>query len=217
MPKQSRPRAGLSREKVLDAAVALIDEHGLSALTMRRLGAALGVEAMTLYHYVPNKAALFDGVVERVLDAALGGVRVDGQGGWRAAVREFAHGYREELLRHPAVVQLVATRPVNSPRAFAVADRILGLLAEAGLPPGTALDLFNALGMFTIGHTLAEVGRPPGLDAGEAEEGGVRDADPETYPHLAAVVAAGEGLDFDARFAFVVDVLIDGYAAAASA
>ena len=60
-------RAGLSRGLVLDAAVALVDSDGLDRLSMRRLGAALGVEAMTLYHYVPNKAALLDGLVEWVL------------------------------------------------------------------------------------------------------------------------------------------------------
>lgn len=212
MPKQSRPRAGLSREKVLDAAVALIDEHGLPALTMRRLGAALGVEAMTLYHYVPNKAALFDGVVERVFDAAMGGLGEGGTDGgdWRAYVRAFAHALRDELLRHPGVLPLVATRPVNSPRAFAAADRLLASLGAAGMRPGLALDLFNALGMFAIGHTLAEIGRPPGHEGTAEPDNAV---DPQAYPHLAAVIAGGEGLDFDARFAFVVDLLIEGYAA----
>ena len=60
-------RAGLSRGLILDAAVALVDSEGLDGLSMRKLGAALGVEAMTLYHYVPNKAALLDGLVEWVL------------------------------------------------------------------------------------------------------------------------------------------------------
>jgi len=70
-PKRTRAdRAGLSREQVLDAALDLVDRDGVGALSMRRLGAELGVEAMTLYHYLPNKDALLDGIVERVMAQA---------------------------------------------------------------------------------------------------------------------------------------------------
>ena len=69
MAKRTRgERAGLTRERVLSVALQLVDDEGLDALTMRKLAAALGVEAMTLYHYLPNKAALLDGLVESVLD-----------------------------------------------------------------------------------------------------------------------------------------------------
>ena len=70
-PKRTRAdRAGLSRGQVLDAALDLVDRDGVAALSMRRLGAELGVEAMTVYHYLPNKDALLDGIVERVMAQA---------------------------------------------------------------------------------------------------------------------------------------------------
>ncbi|GIG67221.1 TetR/AcrR family transcriptional regulator C-terminal domain-containing protein [Phytomonospora endophytica] len=210
MTKQvSRPRAGLSREKVLDAAAAFVDEHGLPALSMRKLGTALGVEAMTLYYYVPSKAALFDGLVERTVEAALDGLVDRPSADWRETAISFAHGYRARLLRHPGVLPLIATRPVNSPRGFDTAERALAAFEAAGLPAGRAMDLFNALGTFAIGHTLAEIGRPTGHEE-TAEPPAEIDAG--THPRLAALVASGEGLDFDARFTAVVGFIVEGFA-----
>ncbi|MER6893289.1 TetR family transcriptional regulator, partial [Amycolatopsis sp. NPDC000740] len=70
--RRARPRAGLTRERVVDAALAFVDEHGIAALSMRKLGAELGVEAMTLYHYVPNKEALLDALIDRLVSALAG-------------------------------------------------------------------------------------------------------------------------------------------------
>jgi AcrR family transcriptional regulator len=113
-PKRTRAdRAGLSREQVLDAALDLIGREGAAALSMRRLGAELGVEAMTLYHYLPNKDALLDGIVERV--TAQAETRF-GDGPWDRTLTEYARSLRATLLRHPGAAALVATRPAVSPR-----------------------------------------------------------------------------------------------------
>ncbi|MBB2745346.1 UNVERIFIED_ORG: AcrR family transcriptional regulator [Microbispora rosea subsp. rosea] len=105
------PRVGLSREKVLAAALALVDREGIAALSMRRLGSELGVEAMTLYYYVPNKDAVLDGLI----DMAVSRVTVEPVGPWREWLRAFAVAIRRELLAHPALLPLVATRPVLAP------------------------------------------------------------------------------------------------------
>ena len=110
-PGSGRPR--LDRRRVLDAAVEFIDEHGLSALTMRRLGAHLGVEAMALYRYVAGRESLIDGVVETVLDELYADpeVHITPVHGWQDYLHRLAHGVRRIALAHPAVFPTVATRP----------------------------------------------------------------------------------------------------------
>lgn len=204
--RRSRPRAGLSREKVLDAAIAYVDEHGLDALSTRKLGAALGVEGMTLYHYVPSKAALLDGMVERLLEGA--DLLPAAGTPWPEAVRRTARQLRAALLRHPALLGVLATRPAASPQALRILEAGLALLREQGVPLAVAMDLLNAVTMFTVGHTLAEAGRTPGHEEAEPEA-----ADTAGFPVLAEVFATGAGLDFDARFTRTVDLLIAGYGA----
>src|SRR5690606_8025265 len=95
--------AQMSRERVLEAALDLVDQVGVRGLSMRKLGAALGVEAMTIYYYVPNRDAVLDGLVERVATSAF---VVDPDAEWRSLLRDFASGFRRELLRHPGVLPL---------------------------------------------------------------------------------------------------------------
>ena len=212
--RRARPRAGLTREKILDAAIAYVDSHGLAALSTRKLGAALGVEGMTLYHYVPTKAALLDGMVERILEQAAGDLAAVRDQLWPDAVREVATRLRAALLAHPGVLGVVATRPVNSPAALAILETGLAVMTSQGVPLALAMDTLNSVMMFVIGHTLAEAGQTPGH---EGTEPGPPALDPAAYPNFAAAVRTGAGLDFATRFGRTVDILIDGYAAAARA
>ncbi len=210
-------RAGLNRTLVLDAALEFLDAHGLPALSMRKLGAHLGVEAMTLYHYLPTKEALLDGLVDRVMESAFANLPDPAPGEstpWTRWLRRFAHELRAALLAHPGVLPLAATRPINSPEAIRMAERWLAGMRAAGVPLGRAMDLVNVLATFTIGHTLAEVGRTPG------HEGTEPDLDQQAdllrsgeFPNLAEVITTRAGLDFDSRFSQAVDILVDGYAA----
>jgi TetR/AcrR family transcriptional regulator, tetracycline repressor protein len=228
--RRARPRAGLSREKVLDAAIAFVDSRGLPALSIRRLGATLGVEAMTLYHYVPTKAALLDGMVERVLEQAAGDLALelgpdlgsdsdsdsdsdpDQSQPWPEAVRTVATRLRDVLLAHPGVLGAVATRPVNSPGAVRILEAGLAVMTSQGVPLALAMDTLNSVMMFVVGHTLAEAGQTPGH---EGTEPGPPVPDPAEYPNFAEAVRTGAGLDFAIRFHRTLDILIDGYAAAA--
>src|SRR3982750_1388615 len=110
-------RAGLDQRRIVDAAVAFIDEHGLRKLTMQRLGAYLGVEAMALYRYVPGREALLDAVVESVVDELFGdpAVPLEAHAGWVDYLQRLAHGLRRIALSHPEVFPLVATRPPAAP------------------------------------------------------------------------------------------------------
>lgn len=206
-------KAGLNRERVLDAALEYLDAYGLPALSMRKLGAHLGVEAMTLYHYVPNKEALLDGLVDRVLETAYAGLDSPA-GTWVPWMRRFAHSLRAALLAHPGVLPLVATRPVNSPQALRLAEQWLASMRGAGLSAGDAMDVINVLATFTIGHTLAEVGRTPGHEGSEPDlDEHADELDPGEFPNLTEVIRTRAGLDFDSRFSRAVDILLAGYAA----
>ncbi|MFI6445098.1 TetR/AcrR family transcriptional regulator C-terminal domain-containing protein [Kitasatospora sp. NPDC050543] len=202
-------RAGLSRQKVLTTALELTDRDGIEKLSMRRLGAELGVEAMTLYHYLPNKAALLDGLVELVVSA----VRPDLDGAaahWPKALRGFATALRAELLRHPGVIPLVATRPAQSPDALRVVEATAAALGRAGIPPLEALRIINSVSTFVIGHCLAEAATTPG----HPEDTPAPDLSP--YPVLTAALRAGLGTpaDHQARFTLALDALLLGLAAA---
>jgi AcrR family transcriptional regulator len=205
-------KAGLTRERVLDAALEYVDAYGLPALSMRKLGAYVGVEGMSLYRHVPNKAALLDGLVDRVMETAFAGLG-EPTGDWAPWMRQFAHGLRRALLAHPGVLPLAGTRPVNSPDALRTTERWLAALRAAGLPPARAMDLVNVIATFTIGHTLAEAGQTPGHEGTEPDlDQQAGDLDPAAFPNLTEVLATRAGLDFESRFTEAVDILLAGYA-----
>jgi AcrR family transcriptional regulator len=211
--RRSRPRAGLTREKVLDAALELVDAQGLPALSMRKLGAVLGVEGMTLYHYFPSKAALLDSLVERVFGLAMADAPVGGAGEWTGWLYGFARSMRTTLLRHPGALTLVATRPVSTPESLRMVEHALAQLRAAGLPLARAMDVINAVATFVIGHTLAEVGQTPGHEGTEPRPDRPGPLDEAEFPNFAEVLATGAGLDFESRFDTTVRILLSGYAA----
>ncbi|WP_223198543.1 TetR/AcrR family transcriptional regulator C-terminal domain-containing protein [Solihabitans fulvus] len=210
--RSTRPRVGLTRAKVLDAALALVDADGLAKLSMRRLGAALGVEAMTLYHYVPNKDALLDGLVERVVELVEWPAPAQGTP-WQEWLRALAVDFRAVLLRHPAVVPLVATRPVFEPAGLDAVERALAVLRAAGLTVRQALHALNTVTTFVVGHVLAEVGDTPGHeDAATDPAARLADLDGERYPLLVAALREGAADDHADRFRFALDALVVGFA-----
>jgi AcrR family transcriptional regulator len=148
-------RHPLTRERVCQEALALVDAHGLEALSMRRLGARLGVEAMSLYKHVRDKADLLDALHAAVLGTLEpeGGA---GDGQWRALLGGLARALRSALLRHPHVLPLFTTRPVSAPEAVAVVARVQEALAKGGFRPAEAERAIYVVGMFTIGHAMFE-------------------------------------------------------------
>jgi AcrR family transcriptional regulator len=212
--RRSRPRAGLTREKVLDAALELVDTHGLPALSMRKLGAGLGVEAMTLYHYFPSKAALLDSLVERVFGLALTEAPADDTAEWTDWLHQFARSMRTTLLRHPGALTLVATRPASTPEALRTVERALSRLRAAGLSLGRSMDVINSVATFVVGHTLAEVGQTPGHEGTEPDpDHPDAPLDAVEFPNFTEVLATRAGLDFDSRFETTLRILLTGYAA----
>lgn len=157
-PAGRRPR--LSREVVLTAALALVDDEGLEALTMRRLGKELGRDPMGLYRYAENRAALLDGITELVLDKLV--IPADATD-WQEQLRRTAHDIRDLGLAHPHVVPLLVTRPLSTPLGLRPLgtlrplENILSLLIQAGFAPADALHVYRAYYGYLYGHILNEL------------------------------------------------------------
>ncbi|WP_128379388.1 TetR/AcrR family transcriptional regulator [Streptomyces cavernae] len=166
----------LSRERVLASALELVDREGLSALSMRRLGAELGVEAMALYRYAAGKDALLDGLVEALYleleerlaadadgTAAQGADAGPGGDGWRSGLHRIARATYEVCIAHPQVVPLLATRMLAVPlarRPMAVLkdhERVLALLEESGLDEEGVAAVFRAFTAWVLGYVSVEL------------------------------------------------------------
>ncbi|WP_210503930.1 TetR/AcrR family transcriptional regulator C-terminal domain-containing protein [Nocardioides xinjiangensis] len=187
-------RVPLSRERVIAAALAYIDDNGLPGLTMRRLGEQLGVEAMALYRYVPSKEDLLDAVVETlVADVRADDVVVDApQDGWQDFLQRLAHGVRRMALAHPKAFPLVASRPAEAPwlrpplRSLQVVETFLSGLLQEGFSDAAAIEAYRAYTSFLLGHLLLEVA-VHGADVGPLDVLDDQTGEPGTarYPTVA--------------------------------
>ena len=158
-------RVPLSRERIVSAAVKFIDEHGLPGLTMRKLGERLGVEAMSMYRYVPGREDLLDAVVERIINEMHDDEDVIDapQDGWQDFLQRLAHGVRRVALSHPKAFPLVASRPLEAPwlrpplRSLDWVEKFLHGLSEEGFDDDNAVGAYRAFSSFLLGHLLLEV------------------------------------------------------------
>jgi AcrR family transcriptional regulator len=213
------PRTPLTRERILDAAIRLADEAGIESLTMRRLGEALAVEAMSLYYHVANKADLVDAIV----DAVVGEIELPSGGDdWRSAIRACAISSHDAFLRHPWACQL-AMFPTNTsgPRTprMRYMEWLLGRLHEAGFSPELTYSASHTLDSHIMGFTLWQLGHRAGARDAAGDDvtafavNFVRELRAGGYPHLADHVeqhlAAPED-DGDREFRFGLDLILDG-------
>jgi len=145
-------RAPLSCARIVDAAVAYVDHDRLERLSMRRLGAELGVEAMSLYRYFPSKAALLDAVAGRLLsDLAL--PAPDSGAAWEVQVRAYSWSFRTLIQAHPNVMPLLATMSPSDPPLVDIHGRMVGLWHEAGLAELDAESAQRALQCYLSGSS----------------------------------------------------------------
>lgn len=163
--KPRRNEEPLSRERVVAEALRILDEDGIEALTMRKLGTRLGVDPMAVYYHIPNKDALLDGIVEAVW-AELSLPSPGLYGGdhdasetatWQEELWQIARAMRDTLRRHPNALPVMAARPNVSRPGFQLTDRALGAILRSGLPADEAFLIVNAAAQFILGHVLAEV------------------------------------------------------------
>jgi AcrR family transcriptional regulator len=188
---------GITRRAVIDEALRILDDEGRETLTMRRLAAALGVEAPSLYAHVRSKDELVDGVLDSVLD---GIVLPDVGPDVRRSLVDGFTGYRRALLRHPPIVLLMTERARYSSAQFRLVRRSIELFESAGLSTRSAVDAHVTLAAFVLGFILQEVGRPtgPGSDASAAD------------PLMSRVFATLRERSVDERFEVGLGLILDG-------
>ncbi|MGB3909307.1 MAG: TetR/AcrR family transcriptional regulator [Pseudolysinimonas sp.] len=204
-PRRPAQREALTRDRILAAAVELADENGLDAISMRRIGDAIGYEAMSLYRHVRDKDDLLDGMVETIV--ARFPARDDTLD-WRESLRTLVRGAHDELLAHPWVAALATSRPAVGPARLRFVDGVLAALLAGGCSPQLAHDAMHAVEVHVFAFTLQELR----LNAGASAHGYQLDAvrgDSALYPHLAAMLATATH-DHVAEFEFVLELLIVG-------
>jgi AcrR family transcriptional regulator len=214
-PAKAR-REPLTRERVIEAALGVMDSEGLDAVTMRRIGRELGVEAMSLYNHVADKDDVLTGIVEHVM------TEFDppaSRGDWREDARNAARAWRGILARHPNVMTVMAERrkPLTNPSSVRPMDAAIGVLREAGLDVLDAAQTFHAFGAYIMGFVMMEQGMMLGHGEGDEEH-------LQMHAEFAQMVEAGE-LPYlnealpalhecapDAQFEYGLEILIDGIA-----
>jgi AcrR family transcriptional regulator len=198
-------RQPLSRRRVLEEAVRFVDREGLEALTMRKLGAELGVEAMSLYNHVPNKSALLDGMVE----VLLGELEVPAENhSWKERIREGYRAFRRLAHEHPNVFPLLVNRPPDTMDGVWLVEEFLRTLEEAGFGKETALHAFRALSSYTFGYAMAEI-RGFALEP-DGSRLGAHKLSPQEFPRLCELRPQLENVDHDAEFEFGLDLILSG-------
>ena len=206
-----RPRDPLTRDRVLDGAVTLADERGISALTMRNLADALDRKPMALYHHVANKDEVLDGMVDAVFDEI---DLPDVGAAWKTAMRQRADSARAVLLSHPWALGLMDSRTAPGPATLRHHDAVIGCLLDGGFSIEMAGHAVSLLDAYIYGYVLQEISLPFGTpeETHEAADAVVGQAADE-FPNLAALAARyvlQPEYDFEDEFHFGIDLILDG-------
>lgn len=211
----AQPRVPLTRDRILRAAVAMADEGGLGALSMRKLAQELDVVPMALYRHVSNKEELLDGIVDIVveeIDPPEPGL------GWKDAIRRRVLSAREMLLRHPWAVRVIESRADPTPGLIGYFDEMIGLFRAGGFSMDLTHHAMHAMGSRLLGFSQELFEDTPAPDA-EVESEMYR-AIAERYPNIGelietvmhddATVVGGRGCDDRFEFEFALDLMLDG-------
>jgi AcrR family transcriptional regulator len=209
-------RAPLSRDQVLRAAVSLADEGGIGALSMRKLGQALGVEAMSLYNHVAGKGDLLDGMI----DVVFGEIGLPDGDGWKQGMRRRAISAREVLGRHRWAIGLMESRRSPGPATLRHHDAVLGCLREAGFSVELTAHAYSLLDSYIYGFALQEASLP--FDTGEEAAQVAQDISAMMpggeYPYLAEIAAVHvlqPGYQYGQEFETGLDLILDALERAA--
>jgi TetR/AcrR family transcriptional regulator, tetracycline repressor protein len=202
-------QAPLSRDRIVSAAMAIVDSEGLPGLSMRRLGAELGVDASSIYYHVPNKSALYDLVIDAVmreLDLSADDTSAPAEERLMLGVQAF----RDVLLSHPRALPLLASRSFTTPDSLRPAEHLLGILLEAGLDATSAMAAINAIAYFSIGATLAYSHHLLDTEFHDGvDEAAYAKLPANEFPHITSMPLS-EDYDFNREFDLGARALVHG-------
>ena len=216
---QGSKTRGLTAERVIEGAVALADEIGVDALTIRKLAEAIGVKPMTIYHHVPNKEAIIDGMVDSVFgEVELPPADLE----WRAAIHVRSQSMREVLARHPWASPLMEARTSPGLATLRHHDAVLGCFRSAGFSLELTAHAYALIDAFLYGFALQEATLPAteGDEMAELATDIAARMPTDEFPHLAEFTSEHvlqPGYDFGDEFEFGLDLLLDGLERAAAA
>jgi AcrR family transcriptional regulator len=204
-------RAPLSRDQVLRAAVALADEGSISALSMRKLGQTLGVEAMSLYNHVASKGDLLDGMID-VVFSEIG--LPPSNGGWKPAMRQRAMSAREVLGRHRWAIGLMESRRTPGPATLRHHDAVLGCLRAAGFSVEMTAHAYSLLDSYIYGFALQEASLPFGTaeETAQVTHEITGQMPAGQYPHLTEMATGyvlQSGYQYGNEFEIGLDLILD--------
>ncbi|CCK25225.1 TetR family transcriptional regulator [Streptomyces davaonensis JCM 4913] len=212
MPKGGRsPRVPLSRERVIRAAVAVADEKGSAALTMRAVAEPLGVEAMSLYHHVKGREDILDGMVDAVFgEIELPPLDTD----WKSAMRRRAESARAALKRHPWAIGLMDSRSQPGPATLRHHDAVIGALRAGGFSVPMTAHAVSLIDSYLYGFVLQELSLPfkGAAELDEVAGAILRDMPADAYPHLAELATEHvmkPGYDYGDEFAYGLGLVLD--------
>jgi AcrR family transcriptional regulator len=189
---------------VLEAALGVLDREGLEAISMRRVGEALGVEAMSLYRYVPSKAALLDGLYEVVLGEL---PEPPPAKTLSAVLSERARALRAAFRAHPYALPLFASRPAVTQASIAHVEFVLDALHRSGFSPGDALRILQVTFAFVVGHGLSSYS-PRRTD--ETSHPDYSALSEDSFPRVRAAARALADYDAEEEFEFGLAALLAG-------
>jgi AcrR family transcriptional regulator len=207
------PRIPLSKERVLRAAVDLADRGGSEAVSMRKLGQELGVDAMSLYHHVQNKDDILDGIADVVVgEIDISPTDTD----WKVALRRLVISARTVMLRHAWAPQVIESRTDPGPATMRYMETVLAILRDGGFSLDLAHHAMHVLGSRVLGFNqdLFDDSATSRLDPQTA--GLLARQMAETYPYISELALAVShegglgGCDDDVEFAFGLDLIVDG-------
>jgi AcrR family transcriptional regulator len=190
----------------------MADAKGMGAVSMRKLGEAVGVEAMSLYNHVPSKADLLDGLIDLVFSE----IEIpSGTDDWRSAMRQRAIRIRAALTRHRWAIGLMESRISPGPATLRHHDAVLGCLRGAGFPVALAAHAYSVLDSYIYGFAMQEASLPfdTGPETSELAQAMLAPFPPGQYPHLAEFVATHvlePGYDYGSEYEYGLDLILDG-------
>lgn len=203
----------LSAERVLDGAMELADEIGMESFTIRKLADALGTKPMTIYHHIPNKEAIIDGMVDRVFGEI---ERPSTAVAWQAAIRRRCESVRDVLSLHPWATPLMESRTSPGPETLGHHDAVLGCLRAGGLSIPMTAHAYALIDSYVYGFAMQEANLPATGGDEMVELVAMMSAYLAPYPNLLELSVEHilqPGYDFKHEFGFGLDLILDGLAA----
>ncbi|MBV7700396.1 TetR/AcrR family transcriptional regulator C-terminal domain-containing protein [Streptomyces sp. TRM70350] len=204
-------RTPLSRERVIRTAMAVADEKGSAALTMRAIAEPLGVEAMSLYHHVTGREDILDGMV----DAVFGEIDLPPRDtDWKSAMRHRAASARAALKRHPWAIGLMDSRSRPGPATLRHHDAVIGALRAAGFSVPMTAHAVSLIDSYLYGFVLQELSLPfkGAAELNEVTGAILRDMPADAYPHLTELATEHvlkPGYDHADEFTFGLALVLD--------